>query len=149
MIFRETSLSMATCGNTINDMLEDNEVIQVDREELQMGRPVARFTYNRDYLHVMGVSIFTENHKYTAKIVITDALGGTLRRRRCDYQEFEYADLLQLYQRNCGRIRLLKALKSVFRGSSMRICSKSVIFSLWQDFNCAACWKRSCMLRYR
>ena len=31
MIFRETSLSMATCGNTINDMLEDNEVIQVDR----------------------------------------------------------------------------------------------------------------------
>ena len=30
---------MATCGNTINDMLEDNEVIQVDREELQMGRP--------------------------------------------------------------------------------------------------------------
>lgn len=111
MISRETSLSMATCGNTINDMLEDNEVIQVDREELQMGRPVARFTYNRDYLHVMGVSIFTENHKYTAKIVITDALGGTLRRRCCDYQEFEYADLLQLLSEELRRDPFIKGIE--------------------------------------
>ncbi|MCH1981919.1 ROK family protein [Ruminococcus sp. OA3] len=126
MIFRDTSLSMATCGNTINDMIENGEVIQVDREELQMGRPVARFTYNRDYLHVMGASVFTENHKYTAKIVITDALGDTLNHRCCDYEEFNYEDLLQLLSEELQMDPLIKGIEigvpGVINGDMLEKC---------------------------
>ncbi len=111
MIFKETSLSMATCANTINDMLENKEVIQVDRTELQIGRPAVKYTYNRDYLHVIGISIFNEHYKYTVKTVVTDALGIIRDHRYFDYEEFQYADLIYLLQDELKRDPLIQGIE--------------------------------------
>lgn len=56
-IARATKLSVATCNTIINELEIDGEVLKAEKMELVMGRPADRFTYNRNYHHVLGVFI--------------------------------------------------------------------------------------------
>ncbi len=73
-ISKETGLSVATCNNTLNEMLQAGEIIKADQEEIVMGRPADRFIYNGECHHVLGVSILAASKN---KIICTvgNALG--------------------------------------------------------------------------
>lgn len=81
-IAKLTSLSVATCNTAINEMLADHEIMKVDQEDLIMGRPADRFCYNREFLHVVGMSLTGDSKNGTIGYMIADAVGGTVREER-------------------------------------------------------------------
>ena len=80
-ISRETSLSMATCSTALNEMLKTDEILKVDQTGFNIGRPADLFTYNRDYMHVLGLCTAVREGQYILEYAIADACGTVLRRR--------------------------------------------------------------------
>lgn len=89
-ISRETSLSMATCSNALNEMMKEGEVLKVDQTGFNIGRPADLFTYNKDYLHVLGLGTSIVDGKHVAEYAIADALGNILKRERMTVDSLDF-----------------------------------------------------------
>lgn len=77
-IARETALSMATCSTTLNEMLESGEILKVEQTGFNIGRPADVFTYNADYMHILGLCTAVQNGRNMVKYAIADAFGRIL-----------------------------------------------------------------------
>lgn len=97
-ISHETDLSMATCSTALNEMLESNEILKVDQVGAGIGRPSDLFAYNKDYLHVLCICIYSQDDSNTIELAVADALGQNIRAKR-----FSCADL------SCATIESLVA----------------------------------------
>lgn len=84
-ISRETELSMATCSNMLNDMLDEREVLKVDQVGAGIGRPSDLFSYNGNYMHVLCVCVYAEGTANTVDLAVSDALGKTIKSERLPY----------------------------------------------------------------
>lgn len=56
-VAEETGLSIATCGNILNDLIAQNEVFETDTEESNGGRPAKCYSFNPNHSFVAGISI--------------------------------------------------------------------------------------------
>lgn len=100
-ISKATGLSIATCNNLLNEMLEDNEILFADQAESQGGRRANRFVYNKNYRHVLAVYMKSVNNVRMVGYVIADAFGDTIESEvlhpdwiDCDYLLGVLTDLL-------------------------------------------------------
>lgn len=81
-IVKETDLSMATCSTALNEMLEAKEILKVDQVGAGIGRPSDLFSYNRDYLHVLSICVYTHADHGSLDLAVADALGGVIEQRQ-------------------------------------------------------------------
>ncbi|WP_238881933.1 ROK family protein [Clostridium sp. YIM B02551] len=77
-IAKATGLSIATCGNILNELLEKGEVLEIDLEESNGGRPARRFIYNADYAYIACMYLRTEGKENSISYVITNLLGENI-----------------------------------------------------------------------
>lgn len=91
---RLTGLSLATCNNLLNELLQKGELTQTEKQISQGGRPAQQFVYNKDYLHIL--SVFLEHDAIA--LMFSNALGEQIsyESHHCDVVEFE--TLLQYLQ---------------------------------------------------
>jgi len=89
----ETGLSVATCGNLLNELLESGEVIEIDPAESTGGRPSRRFVYNADYQHVAGFYIRKEGSIKSIHTVTANLLGEVIEENRTDYDRIGIEEL--------------------------------------------------------
>lgn len=81
-IVKETDLSMATCSTALNEMLEAKEILKVDQVGAGIGRPSDLFAYNREFLHVLSICVYTHaDHEDTLDLAVADALGGVIEQK--------------------------------------------------------------------
>lgn len=99
-IARETELSMATCSTALNEMLETGEILKVDQTGFNIGRPADLFTYNRDYLHVLGLCTAIQNGQQVLEYAIADAFGRIISREKMAVEQLDY-DLLEALITTC------------------------------------------------
>ena len=95
-IAKLTSLSVATCNTAINEMLTDHEIKKVDQEDLIMGRPADRFCYNKDYLHVVGVSLSGDSNHGKIGYMVADAVCGMIREDTFQPHSITYNEMEEL-----------------------------------------------------
>lgn len=75
MLSQLTGLSVATCNNLLNEMFNAGELLSVDQEESQGGRKAFRYTYNKDYFHVLTLQIKCVDRLGYVHYTVADALG--------------------------------------------------------------------------
>ena len=75
MLSQLTGLSVATCNNLLNEMFNAGELLSVDQEASQGGRKALRYTYNKDYFHVLTLQIKSVEQLGYVRYSVADALG--------------------------------------------------------------------------
>lgn len=99
-IARETALSMATCSTTLNEMLESGEILKVDQTGFNIGRPADLFTYNSDYMHVLGLCTAVRAGQCILEYAIADAYGKIITREEMPIETLDY-ELLDALVTSC------------------------------------------------
>lgn len=99
-IARETALSMATCSTALNEMLEAGEILKVDQTGFNIGRPADLFTYNRDYMHVLGLCTAVRGGQSIMEYAIADAFGRIITREEMPVDTLDY-QLLEALVDSC------------------------------------------------
>lgn len=75
MISNETGLSIATCGNILNELLETGEVIETELEAPNGGRPARRFIYNANFSYIACVYVKAEGGIHSLTYAVANSVG--------------------------------------------------------------------------
>lgn len=81
-IANETSLSIATTNNILNMLCDSGEVLVVGKNESAVGRPAAKYIYNRDFRHICCIfpaSVGSQRYLFYA---IYDLLGTIVEQQQ-------------------------------------------------------------------
>lgn len=70
-----TGLSVATCGNILNELLETGEVIETELEASNGGRPARRFIYNADFSYIACIYAKIEDGQQSLTYAVTNSVG--------------------------------------------------------------------------
>lgn len=92
-ISRETGLSIATCGNILNELLDQGEVIEVDMEQPNGGRPARRFIYNANYYYVACIYMSYERGIYHLTHAVVNLIGEKLEEDSVTLDNIGYEDI--------------------------------------------------------
>lgn len=79
LLANETGLSLATCNTILNELLITGEVIAVELEASNGGRPATRFMYNADFSYIACIYTKTEGGVNTIAYVITNLIGEIIK----------------------------------------------------------------------
>ncbi|SFM35172.1 ROK family protein [Pelosinus propionicus] len=89
-IANATGLSVATCGNILNELLERGEVIEADLEQPNGGRPARRFMYNANYSYIACIYVSNEGGIYKTIHVVTNLAGEILEEISMEVEVINY-----------------------------------------------------------
>jgi len=78
MIASATGLSIATCGNILNEFLETGEVIETEMEEPNGGRPAKRFVYNSNFAYIACIYASSEGGQHSLTYSVTNLIGESM-----------------------------------------------------------------------
>ncbi|WP_435920789.1 ROK family protein [Paenibacillus sp. DYY-L-2] len=73
-----TKLSVATCGTILNDLLAIGEVIELEPDESNGGRPAKQYKYNANFGCIICLLVRTEGGKHSISYSIVNLLGETM-----------------------------------------------------------------------
>ncbi|GIP23541.1 ROK family protein [Paenibacillus sp. J22TS3] len=70
MVAQATGLSVATCGNMLNELLDTGELFELDLEESSGGRPAKLYQYNVNFSYIacMMIQAGVEAHSLTYRV---------------------------------------------------------------------------------
>ena len=80
-VANETGLSVATCGNILNELINIGEVIESGSEESSGGRPARLFRYNANHCLVLCLSLKCCFGKFGVEYNIMNLIGKSVERR--------------------------------------------------------------------
>lgn len=86
-IAKFTELSVATCNTIINELETDGEVLKTEKVELAMGRPADGFIYNKDFHHVLGISVGKPQNRCHIDCTLADALQNVISKERREFED--------------------------------------------------------------
>ena len=89
-IAQATGLSIATCGNILNELLEKGEVFEIELEESNGGRPARRFVYNANYAYIACMYLRTECKENSINYVITNLVGDKIEDKKIIVKSIDY-----------------------------------------------------------
>lgn len=99
-----TSLSVATCGSILNELVATGEVVETMPEESSGGRPAKRYKYNADFGCVICLLIRTEGGMNSISYRIVNLLGETIEEETMELERIDIhkidaliADLMHKY----------------------------------------------------
>ncbi|CAM3488980.1 ROK family protein [Paenibacillus lupini] len=73
-----TKLSVATCGTILNELLAIGEVIELDSDKPNGGRPAKQYRYNEDFGCVICLLVKTEGGIHSISCSIVNLIGETV-----------------------------------------------------------------------
>lgn len=107
-IANATGLSVATCGNILNELLERGEVIETDLEQSNGGRPAQRFMYNANYSYIACIFVSNERGVYRTIHTVTNLTGEIIEENATVVELINYEvidDLIEKLIYNYENIR--------------------------------------------
>jgi predicted NBD/HSP70 family sugar kinase len=101
---------VATCGNILNELLENGEVIEVDTEQPNGGRPARRFMYNANYCYVACMYISYEGGINKITYAITNLIGEKIEEDSVVLDNIDYDSIDNLIGRLIAKHEQIKAI---------------------------------------
>ena len=89
-----TGLSHATCNNLLNELVAAGEVLELDKENNNGGRPSQRYQYNSDFFSVLSLYIDNDSKKTVLRYAVFNLAGeileeDSLQKGHLEYQTIE------------------------------------------------------------
>lgn len=91
LLSKLTGLSVATCGNILNELLSNNEVIETELENSTGGRRARQFQLNANYKQVAGLAVSNEGGIHSIDVVVANWIGDPLHSETLYYEEITYS----------------------------------------------------------
>lgn len=73
-----TTLSVATCGTLLNELVARGEAVEMEAEEAGYGRPAKQYRYNPDFGCIACILVQTLDEAYLVSCSIVNLLGDTV-----------------------------------------------------------------------
>jgi predicted NBD/HSP70 family sugar kinase len=109
-IAKETGLSVATCGNILNELLKRGEVIELDAEEPNGGRPAKRFMYNANYCYVACIYMSYEKGVSRLTYAVVNLIGEIIEEDSVTIDVISYESIDELIERLLAKYGIIKAI---------------------------------------
>lgn len=109
-ISSETGLSVATCGNILNELVESGEVIEVDLEQPSGGRPARRFVYNANFSYVACIYVSYEEGINKITHAVTNLLGEIIEEDSVILDSISYESIVTLIEKLTAKYEIIKAI---------------------------------------
>lgn len=95
MVAQSTGLSVATCGNILNELLDSGELLELGMEESSGGRPARLYRYNEDFSYIACIIIRAGVNIHSLTYTVANLAGETVEE---GYQEKDRIDLAVMDQ---------------------------------------------------
>jgi predicted NBD/HSP70 family sugar kinase len=109
-IANATGLSVATCGNILNELLERGEVIETDLEQSSGGRPARRFMYNANYSYIACIYVSNEGGIYRTVYAVANLTGEIIAKNSSEVELINYEAIDNLLEDLTGKYENIKAV---------------------------------------
>ncbi|WP_371381187.1 ROK family protein [Sporomusa aerivorans] len=109
-IANATGLSVATCGNILNELLERGEVIEADLEQSSGGRPARRFIYNVNYAYIACIYVAKEGGTCRIIHAVTNLAGEMIEKDSTEVESINYETIDNLIAKLIGSYGNIRAV---------------------------------------
>ncbi len=111
-IAKATGLSVATCGNILNELLKRGEVIEMDTAESNGGRPAKRFIYNMNFRYVACMYLIydCDRKEHNITYVVSNLAGERLEEKTEKFDHINYETIEKLTDRLIKKYPLIKSV---------------------------------------
>ena len=106
----ETGLSIATCGNILNELIDQNEVFEIDAEESSGGRPAKCYAFNPNHSLVAGIDISRENGKFCIRYAVANMAGEVIEENHAESADVQISLLEDTIGTLMDKHKLIKAV---------------------------------------
>lgn len=94
IISRVTGLSAATCNTILNELASRGEILEVESEYSNLGRPAKVYKFNENYSYICCIYMSYENKENILNYAVVNLLGEIIKeqsmvKERIDYDEIE------------------------------------------------------------
>ena len=110
LISNETGLSVATCGNILNELVESGEVIEVDLEQPSGGRPARRFIYNANFSYVAGIYVSDKEGVNRITYAVTNLVGEMIEENSITLDDINYESIVNIIGKLIAKYEIIKAI---------------------------------------
>lgn len=109
-IANATGLSVATCGNILNELLDRGEVMEADFEQPNGGRPARRFMYNANFAYIACIYVSNEGGVCRTTHAITNLMGEIIEEQSIVVNVINYDVIDHLIETLIAKYENIKAL---------------------------------------
>lgn len=88
-----TGLSIATCGNIIEELVKTGEIIETDMAVSTGGRPSRKFAYNKNYMYIAVIYARIEKREKSIHCTVFNMSGESIYENRTGCHEISVEDL--------------------------------------------------------
>ncbi|MNW39341.1 N-acetyl-D-glucosamine kinase [compost metagenome] len=85
-----TGLSVATCGNILNELLLTGEVIETELDESSGGRPAMRYKFNADFSYIVCMYVKTDGGVHSLAYAIANLIGEVVEEKSRLIEDIHY-----------------------------------------------------------
>ncbi|UQZ36129.1 transcriptional regulator [Paenibacillus sp. PK3_47] len=98
-VAKATGLSLGTCGNILNELLGTGELLELETEESNGGRPAKVFQYNMDYAFIACIIVRAGVKTHSLEFVVTNLAGELVEQGREEHLPLNFTAIEQLVGR--------------------------------------------------
>lgn len=109
-IAHATGLSVATCGNILNELSERGEVIEAELEQPNGGRPARRFMYNANYSYIACIYVSNDGGVYKITHAVTNLKGEIIEGNSAEVEIINYEVIDNLIEKLIYNYENIKAI---------------------------------------
>lgn len=85
-----TGLSHATCNNLLNELVATGEVLELDKENKNGGRPSQRYQYNANFYNVLSLYIDNDSQKTSILYAVFNLIGEIIEEETLPCEDMDY-----------------------------------------------------------
>lgn len=105
-----TGLSVATCGNILNEMLKTGEIFEAELEESKGGRPARSYRYNKNFSLFIAMAIVADMGKKILYYQVCNIFGESIAQDLLEYEYITYDTIEQLIEELIHEHNNIKAI---------------------------------------
>ncbi len=109
-VARGTALSIATCGNIMNELLKSEELLETGLDRYSGGRPAKRYSINPDFFHVLCIQLYVTGDKDYIQYLIANRIGQIIEFSQPLQVTVDINRLSRVIENALGKDHLIRAV---------------------------------------
>ncbi|OKP87504.1 transcriptional regulator [Paenibacillus helianthi] len=98
-VAKSTGLSIGTCGSILNELLATGEVLELETEESNGGRPAKVYQYNMDFAYIACIIIKAGLKKHSIDFMVANLAGDAVDHGHEEHLRLDFAAIDQIIGR--------------------------------------------------
>jgi len=109
-VAQATGLSVATCGNILNELLDTGELLELGMEESSGGRPARLYQYNENFLYIVCIIVRAGVKTHSLTYTVVNLAGKTIKEGHQENDLMGHALIDQLVDQLIGQFPQIRAV---------------------------------------